>query len=139
LELVFDGTLQLRATMDPLLTGDLPAIQLTEGTAVAHALNTHTAVVVDEHRSEPCFVTPPWQRGRNVVSSVIVPLLGPMQPLGLLEVGTAGRRNFSDDDVNYLQIFGHFLSGAMQRIALLQQKRDYKMRRAEQMMAIGQV
>ncbi len=139
LELVSDGMLRLHTAMDGRLDDELSSILLTEGTAAAQVLQTHCAVIVDEQRSEPRFVTPPWQRERGVVSTAIVPLLGPLQPIGILEIGASHRRIFSGDDVNYLQILAHLLSGAMQRIALLQQKRDYKMRRAEQMMAIGQV
>src|SRR5690349_12014650 len=80
LELMSDGTLQLRATLDGRLQGDLPSIPLVEGTATAHALQTHDAVIIDEHCSESHFDTPSWQGPRGIASSVIVPLLGPMQP-----------------------------------------------------------
>jgi two-component system sensor histidine kinase HydH len=74
-----------------------------------------------------------------VVHSVIVPLLGPLRPLGLLEAHSTNPRPFLAEDVDFVLILAHQLSGALQRISLTQQSRDHKMRRAEQMMAIGQV
>jgi two-component system sensor histidine kinase HydH len=62
-----------------------------------------------------------------------------LRPLGLFEVCTHADRTVSADDISFLQILAHLLSGAMQRVSLTQQKREQKMRRAEQMMAIGQV
>jgi signal transduction histidine kinase len=129
--LASNDALQLLAAAGRIAADQPPVISLADYAPAATALRTQEQVVLGADRRE-------W-RAPDIAQVAIVPLIGTLLPLGILEVHTVERAAFSTDELTFLQILAHLLAGALQRISLMQPKQDQKMRRAEQMMAIGQV
>lgn len=89
--------------------------------------------------SESRFPPVPLLVERGVASVAAVSLYVQNQAYGVLEVETTRARNFTQDDMNFLQATANVLSAAIERGRgeRLQRERDFL--RAEQMSAVGQV
>jgi signal transduction histidine kinase len=132
-ELTPDDTLRLLASAGAPQETQRSRVPLAEYAAAAEVLQTLEPLVLGEDRLELGW------RANDSASMAIVALIGPLRPLGMVEAHSTRRDAFAADDLSFLQLLAHLLAGARQRISLGQQKQDQKMRRAEQMMAIGQV
>jgi hypothetical protein len=80
-----------------------------------YTLLSEEPVIVEDLRSEGRFGGPPLLHEHGVVSgmSVIISLGG--QPFGVLGAHTRERREFTDDDVNFLRAVANVLAAAIER------------------------
>ncbi|MFQ5577415.1 MAG: PAS domain S-box protein, partial [Anaerolineae bacterium] len=72
-------------------------------------------VVVKNLRTDPRFSGPPLLRDHNVASGVSVIIVGRDEPFGILGAHTTQRRDFSQDDVHFMQAVANVLAGAIVR------------------------
>jgi PAS domain S-box-containing protein len=70
-------------------------------------------VVVEDLRSEDRFTASPLLRDHGVTSGITVTIGIPEQAFGILGVHTTRRREFSADDVHFLQSVAHVLASAL--------------------------
>ena len=117
LESLHDGPLLLRAGAgwDGGLVGHVALGGGGESLA-GYTLLASQPVVVDDLRTESRFKVPDLLRDHGVVSGVTVVIAGPERPFGVLGVHTQELRQFSEDDVNFLQAMANVLSAAVYRM-----------------------
>jgi PAS domain S-box-containing protein len=75
-------------------------------------------VIANDVSTETRFRAAPLVRAAGVVSSISVPIQGWSGQFGVLEVDTTSRRDFGDDDVNFMQSIGNVLTAAIERKAM---------------------
>jgi signal transduction histidine kinase len=108
-------------------------------TPAAQVLQSQTPVVVEDFRSDDRFPDASRLRNQGILSSVNVPLYGRERPFGVLGAHSIRSRQFSTEDVAFLQSVANVLSAAMEAEWSERRHRERYLRRAEQMMALGQV
>lgn len=72
-------------------------------------------VIVTDLRAETRFRAPPLLLEQGVLSGMSCVIHGPDKPYGVLGTHTARRREFSDDDVNFLRSVANVLAAAVER------------------------
>jgi signal transduction histidine kinase len=140
LELLPEGTLSFKAGAgwnDPPL-GQAVA-DAAAATPAALVLSRQTPILVEDFRSDDRFPDASRLRSQGILSSVNVPLYGRERPFGVLAGHSLRSRRFSSDDVAFLQSVANILSAAMEADWSERRHRERYLRRAEQMMALGQV
>ena len=140
LELLPEGDLCFRAGagwIDPPL-GQTVADN-SAATPAALVLSSQTPVVVEDFRSDDRFPDAWRLRGKGILSSVNVPLYGRERPYGVLGAHSTTSRRFPPEDIAFLQSVANVLSAAIEADGREQRHRERYLRRAEQMMALGQV
>ncbi|NEP01070.1 MAG: PAS domain S-box protein [Symploca sp. SIO2E9] len=80
-----------------------------------YTLLAHSPVVVEDLTTEERFNGPPLLHNHGVISGMSVVLEGPNRPFGVLGVHTKKRRQFSQDDINFLQVVANILATAIER------------------------
>jgi signal transduction histidine kinase len=105
----------------------------------AQVLLRQTPIMVEDLRTDDRFPDAFLLRDHHVVSSLNVPLYGLDRPFGVLGVHSTDRRDFTSEDVAFVQSVANIVSAAVQRQRHEQGERERYMHRAEQMMALGQV
>jgi diguanylate cyclase (GGDEF)-like protein len=96
-------------------TSDLRSIMPAgTGTHAGYALARREAVVSQDLRSETRFDNR-HLLGRGMRSGMNAVIEGPEQPYGVLSAHTTRRRDFSEDDVNFLVAVANILSAAVER------------------------
>lgn len=140
LELLPDGSVAFKAgqgwkeglvgetTME--MSGDSPA---------GHVIRTLVPITIHDLRHDDRFAPSALLHEHGVVSTAIVPLLGETRPLGVLGVHGSQPREFTEEDIAWLQVVAAFLSAKIERTRQQAGTNNQKLLRAEQMMAIGQV
>lgn len=117
LELLNDGKkLLLRAGVGwkPWLVG--AATVSTEANSQAgYTLIANCPVVVEDLTTEKRFSGPPLLHNYGVISGMSVVINGPKRPFGVLGVHTQKRRQFSQDDLNFIQVVANILATAIER------------------------
>jgi PAS domain S-box-containing protein len=139
LELLPDGRVLCQAGVG---WGDGRVGQATEAHSAipaAQVLRTQAPVIVDDLATDGRFPDASLLREHGVVSSLNVPLYGHERPFGVLGAHTTRRRQFTEEDVHFVQSVANVLSAAIERQWLEQRQHERHLLRAEQMMAIGQV
>jgi GAF domain-containing protein len=91
-------------------------------------------IIVEDLRTERRFGGPSLLREHGVVSGMSVIIHGHERPYGVLGVHTSRRRDFTEDDVNFLRAVANILATAIERKrgedALLEVKDDERRRLA---------
>jgi PAS domain S-box-containing protein len=99
-----------------------------------YTLASDGPVVVEDLRTERRFSGPPLLREHGVVSGMSVVIHGHERPYGVLGAHTGRRRDFTEDDVNFLRSVANVLAAAIEREraeeALLGVKDDERRRMA---------
>lgn len=80
-----------------------------------YTLASDQPVVVEDLRSESRFTPPSLLLDAGVVSGITVVILGHAGPWGVLGAHTREHREFSADDVNFLQAMSNSLAAAIER------------------------
>ncbi len=113
-------TLQLRGATPPF-DGLVGKIELVVGEGVAGWVADHgePAVIVDDKAADPRYRYIPALRGEEYTSMVSVPVVTPMGHLvGVLNVHTKLRREFSSADVDLLRSVAGLVAGAIENARL---------------------
>jgi len=80
-----------------------------------YTLKSDHAVIVSDVRTETRFSAPPLLRDHGVISGISVIIQGSKQPWGILGAHTKEHREFSEDDVNFIQSAANVLALAIGR------------------------
>ena len=80
-----------------------------------YALGINRRVVVDDLREELPFQPSPLLLEHGVISSVMVIIPGSDRPFGLLGAYSSKRRNFSQEEIDFLQSVANIIAIAVQR------------------------
>lgn len=80
-----------------------------------YTLYTREPVIVKDLRTETRFSGPPLLRNHNVVSGMSCIIWGKDKPYGVLGIHSVHRRDFSQNDVHFLQSVANILAVAIQR------------------------
>jgi two-component system NarL family sensor kinase len=113
-------TLQLRGATPPFDTM-VGSIELAVGEGVAGWVADHgePAVIVDNKTADPRYRYIPALRGEDFTSMVSVPVVTPLGHLvGVLNVHTRERREFSASDVELLRSVAGLVAGAIENARL---------------------
>lgn len=118
LELTADQQiLKLRAGLGwPQQRDQLLPLSLSENDYLRCVLNRQDAIVLKELWQETQFAKAQTLLNYGVSSGVLVPLMGQQHPIGALNVYTGCPRNFSQDEVYFLQAIANILATAMQQL-----------------------
>lgn len=140
LELLPDGAARFQAGVGwkPGVVGRMTA-ELGSLSSAAEVIRTQAALVVSDVQHDPRIHASPLLQEHGIVSSLLVPILGPSRPLGVLGAHATEPRDFSPDQIAWLQVTANILAGRIERERLPPREHDAQLLRAEQMMAIGQV
>ena len=85
------------------------------GSQAGYTLLSGQAVIVEDFRAETRFRPPPLLFEHGVVSGMSVVIGSLEHPFGILGVHTSNRREFSRDDVNFLQAIANVLATTIAR------------------------
>jgi signal transduction histidine kinase len=91
-------------------------IRLPIGSGVTGWVASHhePAVIVEHKESDPRYLPIPALRGTDFTSMASVPMAtGPAGLVGVLNVHTVARRQFTDRDIRLLLVIGRLVAGAM--------------------------
>jgi two-component system, NarL family, sensor kinase len=130
--------LQLRGATPPFddLVGKIE-LSLGEGVSGWVALHGEPAVLVDHKADDPRYRYFPALRGEDFASMVSVPVVTPLGHLvGVLNVHTKARREFTEPDVELLRSVAGLVAGAIENARLhsrLAEREEALERFAEQM------
>jgi two-component system NarL family sensor kinase len=130
--------LQLRGATPPFdgLVGKIE-LSLGEGVSGWVALHGEPAVLVDRKADDPRYRYFPALRGEDYASMVSVPVVTPLGHLvGVLNVHTKARREFTEPDVELLRSVAGLVAGAIENARLhsrLAEREEALERFAEQM------
>jgi PAS domain S-box-containing protein len=116
LKLLPDGNLLLRAGTGwrPGLVGHLTIPAGLESQA-GFALQSDASVIATDLATETRFHRTPLLVEHGAVSGMSVVINGPERPYGVLSVHATSRRDFSEDDIHFLQAIAHLLASAIER------------------------
>jgi len=90
---------------------------------VVDALKSETPVVVFDYQAQPELGRTPWMIECGVVASMAVGIRGPVTPFGAFSVHSNVAREFSADDLEFMQLASTIISVAVER------KRGERLRR----------
>jgi signal transduction histidine kinase len=140
LELQADGQAVFRAGVGwhPGTVG-ITASEMSGESVAGYVIRTERPLAIGDLRHDGRFVISSLLQSHGVVSSLIVPLVGQHRPLGVLGVHGQRPREFSREDIAWLEVLGSLLAGSVERRTRAVAENDQKLLRAEQMMALGQV
>lgn len=105
----------------PPFDGQVGKIRLPLGSGVSGWVASHRESVVITHDKEadPRYLPIQSLRGRDFTSMVSVPMeTDPGGLVGVLNVHTVARREFTDGDVELLRVIGRLIAGAMHQARL---------------------
>lgn len=104
--------------------GEPPApVPLNAPFLMVEALKSDTPLVVLDYQARPELQRTPWMIEFGVVASMAVAIRGPISPFGVLTVHSNVTREFSADDLQFMQLASTIISVAVER------KREEKQRR----------
>jgi signal transduction histidine kinase len=133
------GEARMRAVCDnDGSRADDTVLEIHPDSPASQVLLLQAPVVIDDFRAKE-RLAPPAAHEVGIVSSLNVPLYGQGRLSGVLGAHTRRLRIFSSDETEWLQLTAHLLSAALERSLKEDRRREERMLRAEQMMAIGQV
>lgn len=97
-------------------------IPLDEGVSGWVATHREPVVISDDKESDPRYLPISSLRGRDFTSMVSVPMeTDPGGLIGVLNVHTVARREFTDGDVELLRVIGRLIAGALHQARLHRQ------------------
>ena len=115
-----DTTLTLAGATPPF-DHEVGCVRLPVGTGVTGWVAAHRrpAVIVEDKPGDPRYVAFPTLRGRDYTSMASVPMCSdPAGLVGVLNVHTRGRREFTHDDLLLLTGIGTLVAGAVHQARL---------------------
>lgn len=118
-----DGSLVLRAASDPYsdMVGRL-CLNAGEGIAGWVAQNRESVVIRDGKRSDPRYKYIPELEGERYTSLMSVCLVSPADRLiGAVNVHTKERRDFTSEDVAFLEHVGSLIAAAIEHARLMRE------------------
>ncbi len=133
------GLLRLRGATPPFdaLVGEIE-LSMGEGVSGWVAMHGEPVVIVDDKTADSRYRYIPALRGEDYTSMVSVPVVTPLGHLvGVLNVHTRARREFSDADVHLLRSVAGLVAGAIENARLherLAEREEALERFAEQTM-----
>ena len=135
------GRLQLRGATPPF-DRFARQIEITVGEGVSGWVAAHCvpAVITDNKRADPRYLYIPELRGEDFTSMASVPIVTrPGHLVGVLNVHTRDRREFTDADVELLRTVAGLMAGAIENASLhtrLAQREEAMERFAEQIVLL---
>jgi len=140
LELLPDGRALFRSSTGWTVEGvRVASEELMPGTPAGRVILEQAALIIKNLPTDNRFPAPSLARERGVVSSLTVPISGHARPLGVLAVHSAHTREFSEEDVGFVQSVADVVAAVMERTREDERQRELQLGRAEQMAALGQV
>ncbi|MBV9351388.1 MAG: GAF domain-containing sensor histidine kinase [Mycobacterium sp.] len=118
-----DRSLTLAGATPPF-DGQVGKIQLPLGSGISGWVASHRKPVVisDDKEADPRYLPIQSLRGRDFTSMVSVPMeTDPGGLVGVLNVHTVERREFTDGDVELLRVIGRLIAGALHQARLHRQ------------------
>jgi diguanylate cyclase (GGDEF)-like protein len=125
LEIEFSVIFKLQPSGDELLlveTEGMPqelvgdaAVPAGYGSQSGYALATGMATIVNDIHQETRFEPSPLQLGQGIRSAAVVPIQSKGQPYGVIKAGSRDLREFSAEDVNFMQAIANVLTNAIDR------------------------
>ena len=115
-----DRSLTLAGATPPF-DGQVGKIRLPLGSGVSGWVASHRepVVIIDDKEADPRYLPIQSLRGRDFTSMVSVPMeTDPGGLVGVLNVHTVARRDFTAGDVELLQVIGRLIAGAMHQARL---------------------
>jgi len=100
----------------PPFDAQVGRVQLPLGSGVTGWVASHRepAVIVDHKETDPRYLPLPALRGTEFTSMASVPMAtGPAGLVGVLNVHTVTRRQFTDRDIRLLLVIGRLVAGAL--------------------------
>jgi PAS domain S-box-containing protein len=92
-------------------------IWLSERSSESFAIQRSEPVVTQDIGEEQRFEFPPFMNAHGIVAIVNVPILLPGgQPYGLLQVDSCRKREFGDDDIQFLRTYAAVLGPVIDRL-----------------------
>src|SRR5712692_972680 len=97
--------------------GMVGAVTVNAGTGsqAGYTLLSSAPVVVEDLSTETRFKASPLLQEHRVVSGIEVIIAGSKQPFGVLGAHTGERRDFTTDDINFLQAIANVLAATIER------------------------
>ncbi len=137
------GRLQLRGATPPFdqfaRRIELPVGDGVSGWVAAHCV---PAVITDNKRADPRYLYIPELRGEDFTSMASVPMITrPGDLVGVLNVHTRDRREFTQADVELLRTVAGLMAGAIENASLhsrLAEREEAMERFAEQIVLLGE-
>ncbi|WP_343708557.1 GAF domain-containing sensor histidine kinase [Mycobacterium sp.] len=118
-----DRSLTLAGATPPF-DGQVGKIRLPLGSGISGwvAKNRESVVITDDKEADPRYLPIQSLRGRDFTSMVSMPMeTDPGGLVGVLNVHTVARREFTDGDVDLLRVIGRLIAGAMHQARLHRQ------------------
>jgi two-component system NarL family sensor kinase len=118
-----DRSLTLAGATPPF-DGQVGKIRLPLGSGISGWVARHRkpVVITDDKEADPRYLPIESLRGRDFTSMVSVPMeTDPGGLVGVLNVHTVTRREFTDGDVELLRVIGRLIAGAMHQARLHRQ------------------
>jgi signal transduction histidine kinase len=114
-------------------------IEMPGDSAAGHVIRTLRPLAINDIRNDNRFTVSPLHGQHNLISSLLVPINGLERPHGVLTASGMQPRDFTSEEVGWMQVIANILSARLERKWLRQGENDKQLLRAEQMMAVGQV
>ena len=122
-------------------TPESDAMTLPIGTEspAGYALLANCSIVVHDFQLESRFRVPAALRDHRVVSGINTIVRGTGRPFGVLAAFSTSRRDFSEDDVHFVESVANVLGTAMDReqAEAVLQEREEQLRQVQKMEAVG--
>jgi signal transduction histidine kinase len=118
-----DRSLTLAGATPPF-DGQVGKIRLPLGSGISGWVAKHRepVVITDDKEADPRYLPIQSLRGRDFTSMVSMPMeTDPGGLVGVLNVHTVARREFTDGDVELLRVIGRLIAGAMHQARLHRQ------------------
>ena len=109
-------------------------VALSEETQAGYTYLRNQPALVTELATEKRFSGTAILRDYNISSGITVVVPGPGRPYGVLEAHDARRRDFTQDDVHFMQAIAHVLGTALER-----HRSEAAFRQAQRLEAVGRL
>jgi signal transduction histidine kinase len=109
-------------------------VVLSEETQAGYTYLRNQPALVTDLASEKRFSGTAILRDYNISSGITVVVPGPARPYGVLEAHDSRRRDFTQDDVHFMQAIAHVLGTALER-----HRSEAAFRQAQRLEAVGRL
>lgn len=88
-------------------------IEMSGDSAAGNVIRTLRPLTISDIRSDNRFTVSPLHEQHNLVSRALVPLFGLERPLGVLTASSLQPRDFTPEDIAWLQVIANILSARL--------------------------